>query len=143
MELLKYVKDVAKEHYKEKTYKHVLRVAMYVCEDNTIPEDLRDLSTILAICHDLKEDTNWNGEIPKELFPDFDLEYFNYCLDLLTHNVEKETYNEYIQKIKSNYKKTPEVYFVKKADIKDHLILKDTLTPKLKDKYLDALRYFL
>ncbi|GEA37476.1 hypothetical protein Ccl03g_31890 [Enterocloster clostridioformis] len=34
-------------------------------------------------------------------------------------------------------------YWVKLADIKDHLNLTDTLTDKLKEKYLSGLRYLL
>ena len=37
----------------------------------------------------------------------------------------------------------PEVYWVKIADMRDHLEQTDTLTDKLKEKYLAALPYLL
>ena len=37
----------------------------------------------------------------------------------------------------------PEVYWVKIADMKDHLAQTDTLTDKLKEKYIEALPYLL
>lgn len=47
------------------------------------------------------------------------------------------------KKIKEEYKNYPEAYWVKLADMKDHLAQTDTLTDKLKDKYLTALPYLL
>ena len=55
----------------------------------------------------------------------------------------KGTYEEYIQDIKNAYKNYPEVYWVKLADMKDHLTQTGTLTDELKEKYLKALPYLL
>lgn len=143
VDIIKYVDDIAKKYYDEKTYQHALRVAKYVAQDNTIPTEKLEMATVLAILHDLKEDTKWDGYIDEKLFPNINVQYMEFCLDLLTHNIKEEDYNSYIKKIRYSYYLYPEAYFVKKADIKDHLMLKDTLTNKLKEKYLDALRYFL
>ena len=51
----------------------------------------------------------------------------------------KETYEEYIAKIP----KGSIAYWVKLADMKDHLTLTDTLTEKLKEKYLRGLAILL
>lgn len=48
-----------------------------------------------------------------------------------------------IENIKENYVTYPEAYWVKLADMKDHLSLTDTLTDKLKEKYLSGMRYLL
>ena len=51
--------------------------------------------------------------------------------------------SEYIKNIKENMVLYPEVYWVKIADMKDHLAQTDTLTDKLKEKYIEALPYLL
>ena len=53
----------------------------------------------------------------------------------------KNIYEDYIHKIldaKDDY-----AFIVKQADMKDHMTLTDTLTEKLRDKYIPVLHYFL
>ncbi len=55
------------------------------------------------------------------------------------------SYTEYCKRIDlatSTYTGKP-AYYVKFADIKEHLYLTDTLTNRLKEKYLNGLRYLL
>lgn len=64
---------------------------------------------------------------------------------LLTHDKENMSYDEYCKRIKDSVN-TPAgklAWFVKIADMKDHLNKTDTLTDKLKEKYLSGLRYLL
>ena len=86
--------------------------------------------------HDLLEDTNYN---PKGL-----PENFTNALKILT-KAKEVSYDDYCKSIKSvchiNYRKC--AYWVKLADMKDHLSLIDTLTDRLKEKYLSGLRYLL
>lgn len=127
---------VAREFYDDSTYQHAMRVAAYVTNDNLIPEHKKDDCVVLAIMHDLLEDT------------EFDLSKFSMncgmkdCLRILTKDSEG-TYEEYIKHIKNEYVYHPEAYWVKLADIKDHLCQTETLTDKLKEKYLAAIPYLL
>lgn len=91
--------------------------------------------TILSVLHDLWEDT----KLPYDFTDD---KYLLNLMDLITHNKDY-SYKFYIQKIKDNRISYPEAYYVKLADIKDHLMLKDTLTDRLKEKYIGALRILL
>lgn len=52
-----------------------------------------------------------------------------------------ETYIEYISRLKVSRSKYS--YMVKLTDMKEHLMQKDTLTERLKDKYWEALSYLL
>lgn len=127
---------VARKYYDIDTYYHAMRVAAYVANDNTIPEDKRERCVILAIMHDLQEDTSFNyysDDVPLS----YDL-YIDSCLDLLTID-EDDSYETYLQKIRNNYNSYPEAYWVKMADMKDHLSETETLTDELKEKYLKAL----
>lgn len=138
---IKYALKVAKEYYDEKTFHHVMRVAGYVAQDNLIPKEKMNNCIILAMMHDLLEDTDYVFPI----YSDTDDEewYINNCLELLTRDKKNITYETYLQKIKEEYKNYPEAYWVKLADMKDHLAQTDTLTDKLKEKYLSALPYLL
>ena len=91
--------------------------------------------------HDLLEDTNF--EFPIDSATDDNEWYINDCLELLTMDKEKNTYEDYLKNIKSKFISYPEAYWVKMADMKDHLMQRDTLTDKLKDKYLAAIPYLL
>lgn len=136
MSTIGYALKIAKNYYDIETFNHVVRVATYVAENPLIPERLMDDCIALAIMHDLWEDTEYSkNDISLE-------EYFLSCLNLLTKS-EKEDYIEYIKKIKSSADKMPEAYYVKIADMKDHLCQMDTLTDKLKRKYLKGLAYLL
>jgi len=135
MSLIGYALRMAKEYYEPDTYDHALRVAAYVADNEMIPDEDMDNCISLAIMHDLLEDTKYRYD--DNLSGDF-----NDCLELLT-KPKNMNYAEYIKKIKENYIDFPEVYWVKLADMKDHLSQTETLTDKLKEKYLAALPYLL
>ncbi len=136
MSLLRDAIKVAREYYEDSTYQHVMRVAACVSGDNLIPDGKKDNCMVLAIMHDLLEDTEFN-------ITSFNMDYnMKECLKILTKDSES-TYEDYIKHIKNNYPYHPEAYWVKLADIKDHLAQTETLTEKLKEKYLAALPYLL
>lgn len=134
MSLIGYALRMAKDYYEPKTYAHAIRVAGYVAENPMIPCDKMDDCIALAIMHDLKEDTKWNGGGLSD--------HFNDCLNLITKPKDMD-YIEYIKKIRKFSDTKPETYWVKMADMKDHLAQTETLTDKLKDKYLKALPFLL
>lgn len=126
---------IAKQYYPQDKLEHALRVATYVAENTFIPYDLRDECVALAIMHDLVEDTNFNPSgLP---------ENYRNALSLLT-KPKDITYDEYCKRFK-DYDTDDYLcaYWVKLADMKDHLSLTETLTDKLKEKYLSGLRYLL
>ena len=128
--------NLARRYYDEKTYAHALRVAGYVVDNKAIPADFRDECVCLAIMHDLLEDTDYKPcDIP---------ENFKIALEFLTKPKEMP-YKEYCQNLQCDRGTGPRIcaYFVKLADMKDHLNLKDTLTDKLKNKYLEGLAELL
>jgi len=136
MSLLRDAIKVTREYYEDSTYQHVMRVAAYVANDNLIPDEKKDNCMVLAVMHDLLEDTEFN-------ISSFNMNYgMKECLKILTKDSES-TYEEYIKHIKDNYPHHPEAYWVKLADMKDHLSRTETLTDKLKEKYLAALPYLL
>ncbi len=136
MSLLRDAIKVAREYYEDSTYQHAMRVAAYVANDNLIPEHKKDDCVVLAVMHDLLEDTKFN-------LASFSMNcYLKDCLKILTKSKDK-TYEEYIKKIKDEYSYHPEAYWVKLADIKDHLCQTETLTDKLKEKYLSAMPHLL
>lgn len=137
MSLIGYALRMAKQYYEPKTYEHALRVAGHVAENPMIPEDKMDNCIALAIMHDLIEDTDYsNGYFGKGY------SYFEECLKLLTKSKDMD-YLEYIKKIRDFSNIRPEAYWVKMADMKDHLSQTETLTDNLKEKYLKALPYLL
>lgn len=127
---------IAKEYYTEETYQHAVRVATYVAENDIIPQEYREECVALAFCHDLLEDTKFSpaglpecfGKALKLLTKSKDVNYDDYCKEL------KDTQH-------TNWRMC--AYWVKLADMKDHLNQVDTLTPALKEKYLSGLRYLL
>lgn len=118
---------------------HSLRVAQYALEDYDFyeyPMVNSDDIFITAILHDVVEDSDCTFEDLKYSgIPDYIITDLKY----LTKN-ENEEYLDYIKRCTSG-PATPII--VKRADMKDHLLLKDTLTDKLKDKYLPAIPYIL
>lgn len=132
--------SLASMHLPPKTFEHSIRVMQYVMANPMIPEDIHDDCIIIALAHDLLEDTNLTvGSMPLSC----DATMIN-ALKLLTRD-EKVPYDEYIKEIKRNFLLPAGqiAYWIKLADIKDHLMQKDTLTDKLKNKYLSALPYLL
>ena len=127
---------IAKQYYPQDKLEHALRVATYVAENEMISWDYADECVALAIMHDLLEDTNYK---PMGL-----PENFIKALKILT-KAKDVSYDDYCKSIKdtchTNYRMC--AYWVKLADMKDHLSLTDTLTDRLKEKYLSGLRYLL
>ena len=137
MSLIGYALRTAKQYYNPDTYKHALRVASFVADNIFIPDSKMDNCIALAIMHDLEEDTNLDKNKCYELD-----EYLKESIGLITRK-KNVSYIEYIKNIKENMVLYPEVYWVKIADMKDHLAQTDTLTDKLKEKYIEALPYLL
>ena len=126
---------MAAKYYDEKTLNHALRVAIYVSKNEMIPESYMCDCILLALMHDLLEDTEYKLEESCG-------EHFNKCLKLLTRD-KNENYDDYIKRIHDNAADYECAYWVKIADMKDHLMLKDTLTDKMKEKYLSGLAHLL
>lgn len=127
-------------YYKPKTFEHCLRVANYAVENNClVTDEQRQIAFIMAMCHDLLEDTQVSIEEICESTGFVDA-FVREVMGALTKEKD-ETYIEYISRLKASHSKYP--YIVKLADMKDHLIQKDTLTERLKDKYWEALPYLL
>lgn len=137
MRIIEYAIKMARNYYDDNTYYHAMRVAGYVVNNNLIDEDKLEKCVALAIMHDLVEDTNFDY-IKDSGYDTYD-SHINKCLKLLTRDKESASYEDYLSNIKSNYNSYPEAYWVKMADMKDHLSQTDTLTDKLKEKYLKAL----
>lgn len=134
MSLIGYALVMARKFYDSTTYNHVMRVANYVAENPMIQEENMDDCIALAIMHDLWKETDFpKNAIKNEL-------RFRECLELLTKPKDMD-YIVYIKNIKEYSDTNPEAYWVKMADIKDHLSQSDALTEKLKEKYLVALLY--
>ena len=140
-------KDIAKQYYDKETFEHAERVAEYVEQNEFIPIGYKVDCICLAWMHDLLEDTDYKNE------PQFKTESTTYlnaigfekCLELLTRQKDMD-YISYICKMKNeNIPKIVRqvVWYVKLADIKDHLIQKDTLPNSLRDRYMWALSYLL
>lgn len=130
----------ARYYYDTKTYEHALRVMEYVSEMWIIPNDAeRDYCMSLALMHDLVEDTNFNlADIPPEEHT------FKRALELLTKPKDM-SYVDYCKKLKDSSSSAcgRYAYWVKLADMKDHLNQKETLTDKLKEKYLEGMAELL
>lgn len=134
---LSYVLRIAHKYYDEKTYEHAVRVMQYVAENVLIPYKFNDDCLALAITHDLWEDTS----CPKDAFGG---KRFAKALTALTKR-KGQDYIEYIDNIKSAVSTDWGMcaWYVKLADMKDHLMQTETLTDKLKGKYLSALPHLL
>lgn len=136
MSLIPYAMRMAKRYYDDKTYNHACRVAQYVAENNLISSEIIDDCIALAYMHDLIEDTDYidgASDLPTHLYD---------CLQMLT-KLKEEDYITYTKRIRKFASSNTEAYWVKLADMKDHLAQTETLTDKLRDKYLAALPYLL
>lgn len=132
-------------YYDEKTMKHAKRVAN---EAKNLCNLFKELSYAnanwdnfvyqLGLAHDLYEDTT----IKQGVWFDKD---FEENLRLLTKEKDVD-YNDYITKIRRMAKFNPRympAYIVKLADMHDHFAQVDTLTDKLKNKYVAAMPYLI
>lgn len=130
----------AKYYYDEETYKHALRVMEYVSEMFIISSETeRDICMSLALMHDLIEDTSFDiVDLPPEE-PNF-----KRALELLT-KPRSMSYIDHCKKLKeeSGTYAGRLAYWVKLADMKDHLNQKETLTDRLKEKYLAGMAELL
>ena len=126
--MIEEAKKLAEKYLDEKTYQHSERVARYTEQNRMIPEHLRERCIALAWIHDVWEDSDWRL-----------VKYMNY----ITHGKNEESYEDYIISIKNAQTIYPEVWWVKLADMKDHLSQRDTLTERLKNKYSKALAILL
>lgn len=127
---------IAAKYYNKKTLVHAKRVLYFIMDSKTIPARIKTDCYCLAVMHDLLEDTDYD---PKDLPPNF-----KKALELIT-KPEDLSYDEYCLKIHNRAKQDYGLcaWFVKLADMKDHLSQIDTLTSRLKEKYLRGLRYLL
>lgn len=127
--------ELCRDKYDEKTFNHAVRVASLALKNPIAQELDRDRLYGLAISHDLIEDT------------DATYEHIGDCLSLSNDFVEevlslvtKEKGRDYIEYIKElRASGNLYAYTIKLADMKDHLLQKDTLTDKLKEKYWNAI----
>lgn len=132
--LLPYAIEMAEKYYTKENFEHALRVAGYIKENQMIQKEKLEFCEALAVMHDLVEDT--------EFYPTEFEGYMKESLLLLTRFPET-SYIDYCSNIKKNAGKYPESYWVKLADMKDHLSQTETLTESLKKRYLQALPYLL
>lgn len=125
-------------HYDEKTLAHAMRVAAHVTDSPFVAEGSQGFTIALAILHDLIEDT-------KVEITDIQSLELRYGLVYLTKQKD-ESYLDYCNRIKQGLTEGwigQCAYLVKLADMQDHLSLTDTLTDKLKAKYLEGLAVLL
>ena len=129
---------LCEEHYNAATLEHAKRVENYVLNDCRYyfynKEDKWFIRS-LALAHDLIEDTDITNEYLESLNLPTE---FIHELSILTHNKEKNSYEEYVKNIAA-YGGRP--LLVKCGDMKDHLKEFHTLTPYLKNKYSKVLKY--
>ena len=133
---LEKAKDFAKEHLPANKYEHTLRVINYTRELEA-GSGAREARVVAAL-HDVVEDSDVTLEEIEGKFG----RYIRNCVEVLTHDKEAMTYPEYIDLI---MKESPlvEPKIVKHADMRDHLRQKETLTPKLKEKYFEVIDRFI
>ena len=142
---------LCKDNYTGKTLSHAIRVADYVL-DNVILFNLpvdKYLLYYCALAHDLIEDTDVTYEEVKGILNIYNSEKVENTLKLLTHNKERESYVDYIKRIRESGDTM--AYIIKIADMKDHLTLLNAedcdlsaeVKEKLKKKYDEALPYLL
>lgn len=129
---------IANKYLPPKKLAHSMRVVQYAMEDYDYFEypgiDNYEDIFVVALLHDVVEDTECTFEELEEAgLPKY---FINWIAELSKR--EGEEYMDYIKRIHSQMG-----LIVKRADMKDHLLLTDTLTDKLKNKYLPAIPYIL
>lgn len=146
---------ICAENYDGGTMLHASRVAGYVLNNPMVRDNLIEICLIVALCHDLIEDTDYTLEDMKRDFKPYDDNFLWHgkepstvvteAVEILTKD-KKEKYDDYISRVKekSSHSLAGEVaYWVKIADIKDHLSQKETLGERRKEKYLSGLAILL
>ena len=125
------------KYYSKKKFLHALRVAAFALDkaehDDRI--DSKD-AFIVGLCHDLIEDTDCPQDKLQEILG---TDLFS-AVVILTKD-DKDDYDEYIHSILDSGDKL--AILVKRADMKDHFMQTETLTEKLRDKYLPVVGLFL
>ena len=131
----------AVDNLDEKGRLHSFRVLDYVSENKAIPKSILFKCFTLALLHDLIEDTDLDIQVIRDNFGE------EICEGVQRLTKDKDMpYSEYCKQIKEccgDNTISLCAYFVKLADMKDHLNLKDTLTDRLKNKYLEGLAILL
>lgn len=135
--------SLCKEKHNQKTFEHAMRVAQYAINNTLCESCFADFVYAVAILHDIIEDSDVTEKQIDDMFChiEFNGKTIGECVSALTHNKESETYVDYIKRIKNSDNIV--VYLVKLADMKDHFMQTETLTDKLKEKYLNAIGYLL
>lgn len=128
---------IAREYYDEETFYHTMRVAAYAANNNLIPPNKKEMCVVIAMMHDLLEDTEFDSSYYFDCYSSDECHMLK-CIELLSKK-EDIQYSDYLRDIKENYENYPEAYWVKLADMKDHLNQKETLTETLKEKYLNSI----
>ena len=136
IELVKLI-PLCMEYYPKKKMPHALRVAEYAykaAKDITLisPYD----AYLVGLAHDLIEDTDCPQDKLQEILG---TDLFSTVV-ILTKD-DKNDYDEYIHSILDSGDKL--AILVKRADMKDHFMQTETLTEKLRDKYLPVVGLFL
>lgn len=132
---------LAEQYYDADTFAHAKRVAGYAYANpatNSWESIDLDILYQTALFHDILEDTDFEFYSPKNRYL-----FWTDAIDavkILTKE-KNETYVEYCRRIRDSGNQI--AYIVKLADMKDHLSLKETLTPRLKEKYLSGLAELL
>lgn len=145
-------RELCKNFYQDSTYEHSFQVCEIIIKILYKDMHLDEYYFIQAVAygHDLLEDTLFAKE---EDLSKFDEDFIK-AISYLTRDKKKESYKDYIIKIKTFYedskskleyeKKLAEtIYYVKLADLFDHLSRVKTLKPSLKKRYLEALDILL
>lgn len=150
MRFTKRFNDIAEKYYDQDTLNHAVRVARNVYESSVIklynPTNFEyQLLVDAALLHDILEDTQYGFDEDEWKDDPYGLQVFEIVNCLTKPRYEK--YDSYIRKVSNevyDYKGNGKyAYMVKIADMMDHLKQKETLTDKLKEKYLVALPYLL
>jgi hypothetical protein len=127
---------VAQKKYSAKKLEHATQVMKYVQDDPRfmlMTEEEKNFVMAVAMAHDVIEDTKCSWSELQGGIEDEDVRrQFYIAIDLLTHRHE-DSYDDYIAKIIRS--KNIFAIIVKQADMKDHLMRKETLTDKKKAKY--------
>ena len=123
--------------YPQKERDHCIQVETYVIEDTMfaiLSESQQWFVRALAYAHDVIEDTDCPLDDLLQYIKD-EREWLDFQTDLmlLTHHKEDGSYYDYVKTIIESERMF--AVLVKRADIKDHLTRRKTLTPKRKAKY--------
>ena len=130
------VYNVSIKHYSVKKKEHAISVLNYVMDDcryALMTDSEKYLLRAVAVAHDVIEDTkcSWS-ELQSGIKDEETRREFYIAVDLLTHRHE-DSYIDYIDQIIKS--ENMFAIITKQADMKDHLMRKQTLTKKLKEKY--------